>query len=77
MRVKETVIRPFGNSAGVTIPREMLEKYSLAKGDAVALRETADGILVTPFDAEFVEVMEIAREGAKRYRNAMRDLSRR
>lgn len=77
MRIKETVIRPFGNSAGVTIPREMLETYSLAKGDAVALRETADGILVTPYDAEFAKVLELARDGAKRYRNAMRELSRR
>ena len=45
MRVKETVIRPFGNSAGVTIPKEMLRKYSLEKGTPVALRETPDGIL--------------------------------
>lgn len=33
MHVRETVIRPFGNSAGVTIPKEMLEKYSIEKGD--------------------------------------------
>ena len=77
MRVKETVIRPFGNSAGVTLPKEMLEKYSLAKGDTVALRETPDGILITAYDADFAKTMEIAQEGAKRYRNAMRELSRR
>ena len=77
MRVKETVIRPFGNSSGVTIPKEMLEKYAMEKGDTVALRETADGILITPYDADFAEAMEIAREGAKRYRNAMRELSKR
>lgn len=77
MRVKETVIRPFGNSAGVTIPREMLGKYSLAKGDTVALRETPDGILITPYDAEFAKVMELAHEASKRYRNALRELSRR
>ena len=77
MRVKETVIRPFGNSAGVTIPKEMLDKFAIAKGDTVALRETEDGILITPYDPDFAEVMEIAQEGAKRYRNAMRELSRR
>ena len=77
MRVKETVIRPFGNSAGVTIPKEMLEKYSIAKGDTVALRETPDGILITAYDADFARMMEIAQEGAKRYRNAMRELSKR
>ena len=77
MRVKETVIRPFGNSAGVTIPKEMLERYSIEKGDRVELRETADGILITAYDAEFAKVMAIAYEGAKRYRNAMRELSTR
>ena len=77
MRVKETVIRPFGNSAGVTIPKEMLEKYSIEKGDRVELRETPDGILITAYDAEFAKVMTLAYEGAKRYRNAMRELSKR
>lgn len=77
MRVKETVIRPFGNSAGVTLPKEMLEKYSLTKGDTVALRETADGILITAYDADFAKTMEIAHEVSKRYRNALRELSRR
>ena len=77
MRVKETAIRPFGNSAGVTIPKEMLEKYSLAKGDRVALRETEEGILITAYDAEFARVMEIAEEGSKKYRNALRELSKR
>lgn len=77
MRVKETAIRPFGNSAGVTIPRAMLDRYDLAKGDKVSLRETPDGILVTPYDAKFEQVMDLAREGARRYRNAMRDLSKR
>ena len=77
MRVKETVIRPFGNSAGITIPKEMLEKYSIDKGDKVALRETADGILITPYDSDFAKVMELAHEGAKRYRNAMRELAKR
>lgn len=77
MRVKETVIRPFGNSAGVTIPKEMLERLSLTKGDKVALRETADGILITTYDADFAATMEVVQDVSKRYRNALRDLSRR
>lgn len=77
MRVKETVIRPFGNSAGVTIPREMLKTFGLAKGDAVSLRETPDGILITTYDAEFERVMAVARDFDRRYQNAMRELSKR
>lgn len=77
MHVKETIIRPFGNSAGVTIPKAMLDTFALVKGDKVSLRETADGILITPFDPDFAEAMAIAHEGAKRYRNALRELAKR
>ncbi|MEK6769201.1 MAG: AbrB/MazE/SpoVT family DNA-binding domain-containing protein [Gemmatimonadota bacterium] len=77
MRVKETVIRPIGNSAGVTIPKETLEKFGLEKGAKVFLRETDEGVLVTPYDPHFERAMTIYRKGAQRYRNAMRELSKR
>lgn len=77
MRVKETVIRAVGNSAGVTIPREMLDRYAIAKGDTVALRETEEGILITPFDPDFADVMDTAQKISKQYRNALRELSKR
>jgi putative addiction module antidote len=77
MRVRETVIRPIGNSAGVTIPKETLEKYDLTAGDKVFLQETAEGVLITPHDPLFAEAMEISRAIGKRYRNALRELSKR
>jgi hypothetical protein len=54
----------------------MLERYRLTAGDRVHLVETEEGILITPFDPEFSEAMEIYAEGAKRYRNAMRELAK-
>jgi len=73
---KQTSIRAIGNSAGTTIPKAMLERYRLAEGDTIHLVETDEGILITPFDPEFAEAMEIYAEGAKRYRNAMRELAK-
>ena len=72
---KETTIRAIGNSAGTTIPKPMLERYRLAEGDRVHLIETDEGILITPFDPDFAKAMEHYDEGAKRYRNAMRELA--
>lgn len=72
---KETKIRAIGNSAGTTIPKAMLERLKLAEGDRVHLVETDEGILITPFDPDFDAAMEIYAEGAKRYRNAMRELA--
>jgi antitoxin MazE len=77
MRVRETIIRPIGNSAGVTIPKETLERFDLAPGDKVLLQETADGILISSYDPQFEEVMAVARDIGKRYRNALRELSKR
>jgi antitoxin MazE len=73
---KETTIRAIGNSAGTTIPKAMLERYRMAEGDRVHLVETEDGILITPFDPSFAEAMALYEEGAKQYRNAMRELAK-
>jgi putative addiction module antidote len=73
---KETTIRAIGNSSGATIPKAMLERYRIAEGDRVHLVETEEGILITPFDPTFAEAMSVYQEGAKRYRNAMRELSK-
>lgn len=73
---KQTTIRAIGNSAGTTIPKPMLERYHLSEGDTVHLVETEEGILITPFDPAFDEAMAIYAEGAKRYRNAMRELAK-
>ncbi len=73
---KQTTIRAIGNSAGTTIPKAMLERFRLVEGDRVHLIETEDGILITPFDPDFAKAMEIYAEGARQYRNAMRELAK-
>ena len=54
----------------------MLERFNLEAGDEVFVVETDQGLLVTPFDPEFARAMEIYARGAKKYRNAMRELAR-
>lgn len=73
--IRETVIRAVGNSAGVTIPKTMLDGLHVAEGDAVFLVATDGGLLITPYDPSFKDAMAIYEEGARAYRNAMRELS--
>ena len=73
---KITTIRAIGNSAGATIPKAMLERYRLAEGDQVHVIETDQGILLSPYDPDFAEGMDVYEEGAKRFRNAMRELAK-
>ncbi len=73
---KQTIIRAIGNSAGATIPKTMLNKLHLVEGDKVHLVEMDYGILLTPFDPDFSEAMQIYEEGASQYRNAMHELAK-
>jgi putative addiction module antidote len=73
---RETTIRAIGNSAGTTLPKAMLDRYKLAEGDRVHLIETENGILMTPYDPNFVDAMRIYQEGARTYRNALKELAR-
>jgi putative addiction module antidote len=73
---RETTIRAIGNSTGATLPKAMLERYKIAEGDRVHLIETDHGILMTPYDPDFVEAMNIYNEGARKYRNALKELAK-
>lgn len=69
-------IRKVGNSLGTLLPAKVLQKLQVSEGDKLYVTETPDGIHLTPYDPELAETMEIAREGMRRYRNALRDLAK-
>ncbi len=72
---QETTIRRIGNSSGLTIPKDLLDRQHLEEGDQVHLVETDEGLLITPYDPDFEDAMEAYEEGAKSYRNALHTLS--
>ena len=49
MKLKITAI---GNSAGVILPKELLARLRLGKGDTLYALETPDGVRLTAFDPE-------------------------
>ena len=64
-----------GNSTGVVLPRELLEKLRVDRGDELMVLETADGITLTPYDPEFAEQMGKAEEIMRRRRNLLKELA--
>ena len=64
-----------GHSLAVTIPKELVNRFHLQKGDEVFIRETPEGFEVSPFDPDFNEAMEAAAVVAKQYKNALRALA--
>lgn len=69
-------LRPFGSSLGVIIPKEVLNSLNVQKGDTLYLTEGADGFRVVAHDPAFAKTMKTARLIARRYRNALKDLSK-
>ncbi len=70
-----TKVIAIGNSAGIILPKEILARLKLDKGDTVYLNETPAGFQVSPYDEEFAAKMEIADGLVRRYRDAFRKLA--
>jgi len=65
-----------GNSAGVVLPKEVLARLKLDKGDTVYLTESPDGYRLTPYNPEFEQQMDTARKIMKRRRAVLRELAK-
>ncbi|MGJ4730525.1 AbrB/MazE/SpoVT family DNA-binding domain-containing protein [Luteimonas sp. SDU101] len=72
MKLKITSI---GNSAGVILPKELLVRLRLGKGDALYALETPDGIRLTAFDPELAAQMEVAEEVMREDRQVLHKLA--
>ena len=73
MKLKITTI---GNSAGVILPKELLARLRLGKGDALYATELPDGVKLTPFDPELAGQMEVAERVMREDRNVLRKLAK-
>ncbi|MFM8900812.1 MAG: AbrB/MazE/SpoVT family DNA-binding domain-containing protein [Burkholderiales bacterium] len=65
-----------GNSIGVILPKDVLARLKLDKGDALHLTDTPDGIALTPYDPAFEEQLALGREFMHNYRNTFRALAK-
>ena len=65
-----------GNSVGLILPKEMLARLKLEKGDTVFVTDAADGIRLTPYSVEFEQQMVMARGVMKKRRNVLRELAK-
>ena len=54
----------------------LLARFQLRERDTVYLVETEEDILITPFDPDFSEAMQIYQEGARAFRNVPHELAR-
>jgi putative addiction module antidote len=65
-----------GNSLGLILPKEVLARLKLAKGDEIFITESPDGYRITPHNPAFEAQMKAARTIMKRRRAALRELAK-
>lgn len=65
-----------GSSTGLVLPKEVLTRLKVVRGDALYLTECPDGFRITPYDPEFEEDMAIARRVMRDNRDALRELAK-
>jgi putative addiction module antidote len=64
-----------GNSVGVVLPRELLAKLRVDKGDVLYVVETPDGIKLTPYRPDFAQQMDLAEDIMRENRDVLRKLA--
>ena len=69
-------VTQIGNSLGVVLPKDIVERLGISRGQQLSVSETANGIELSPYDSEFEEQMRLAEEIMDQYRDTLRELAK-
>jgi putative addiction module antidote len=70
-------IKKIGNSSGIILSKDVLARMHVGVGDKLYATLTPDGgFRLTPYDPDFEKAMQVARQGMKRYHNALAELAK-
>jgi putative addiction module antidote len=73
LRLKVTQI---GNSLGVILPKELLAKLNVAKGDVLIATDADGGVNLTAYDAELADDLADGKDIMRRYRDTLKALAK-
>ena len=66
-----------GNSVGVILPKEVLARLKVGKGDTLFISDAANNsVMLTPYDSGFSTQMEAARSIMKKRRAVLHELAK-
>lgn len=73
VKLKVTTV---GTSAGVVLPKEVLSKLKIEKGDTLFLTESPEGYRLTPYNPEFERQMTLLHRVIRERRDVLRELAK-
>lgn len=65
-----------GNSFGVILPKEVVARLKVQKGDTLFLTESPEGYVLTPYDPALAEQLEAGREFMREFRDTFHQLAK-
>jgi putative addiction module antidote len=68
-------ITTIGNSVGIVLPKDVLNRLHVEKGDSLYVLESPDGITLTPYNQDFADEMEVAKRVMRKHRDVLRKLA--
>jgi putative addiction module antidote len=70
-------IKKIGNSDGVILPRELMQRLDLKRGQQLHITELAGGgFQALPYDPDFEKTMELAEAVMDEYRDTLAALAK-
>ena len=70
-------IKKIGNSDGLLIPRELMQRLDLKRGQQLHITERpGGGFQALPYDPDFERTMELAEETMDTYRDTLATLAK-
>ena len=69
-------ITSVGRAAGIELPRELLDKLGVDKGDFLHLTELPDGFKLTPRDPQFEDQLKVAESVMREDREVLKRLAK-
>jgi putative addiction module antidote len=70
-------IKKIGNSDGLLLPRELMQRLDLKRGQQLHITELAGGgFQALPYDPDFERTMELAEETMDKYRDTLAVLAK-
>lgn len=72
----ELKITQIGNSRGIILPKEILDRLNVDKGDTVFASLNAEGVQVVSYDPKVAAQVELGRQFMSQYRDTFNELAK-
>lgn len=69
-------VTQIGNSLGVILPKDVIAKLKVDKGDVLFVTELPGGVMLTAYDEKVDRQLRVGRDLMARYRETLRELAK-